>query len=68
MRLALTKDKNVGLGTAAVLFAIVALIHLFRLFTHFSVAVNGCEIPLVASAISFVVLAGLSVWLWTMRS
>jgi hypothetical protein len=68
MRLALTKDKNIGLTTAAVLFALVALVHLCRLFTHFSVAVAGCEIPLAVSAVSFIVLASLSAWLWTMRS
>jgi hypothetical protein len=68
MRLAFSKDKNVGLATAAVLFALVALIHLYRVFTHLSVAVGGCEIPIAASVAAFIVLGALSVWLWRMRS
>lgn len=68
MRLAFSKNKDLGLATAAVLFALVALVHLCRIFTHFSVAVGGCEIPLAASVVSFLILGSLSAWLWSMRS
>ena len=68
MRIALNKNKNAGLATAAIIFAIGALIHVLRLFTHFSVAIGGYEIPIAASALFVVILAALSFWMWTMRS
>jgi len=52
---------------AAVVFAIVAVVHLHRLVLGWQVIVNGVEIPLWASAVGFVIAAGLSVMLWRER-
>jgi hypothetical protein len=61
----LRHNKNLGSATAAVVFAIIALVHLCRLFTHFSVAIAGHEIPMLVSVVSFILLSVLSIWLWT---
>ena len=45
---------------AAILFALAALIHLYRLFTHFRVAVGSHEISQTVSIVLIVVAAVLS--------
>ena len=49
---------------AVVIFALVAVVHLHRLFAGWEAIVNGIAIPLWASAVALVVAAGLAVMLW----
>ena len=49
---------------AVVVFALVALMQLLRLLLGWEVVVNGMSIPLWASAVGFVVAAGLAVMVW----
>ena len=46
---------------AAILFAIAALVHVYRLFTHFQVVLGSHEISQTASIVAIVV-AGLMSW------
>jgi hypothetical protein len=51
--------------TAGVLlFALVALAHLYRLFTHFQVIFGNHRIPLWASWVGLIVPAVLAVGMW----
>jgi hypothetical protein len=52
---------------AAVVFAFMALIQLLRFILAWPITVNGMAVPVWASAIAFVVAAGLSVMLWRER-
>jgi hypothetical protein len=52
---------------AAVVFAFIALIQLLRFILAWPITVNGMAVPVWASAIAFVVAAGLSVMLWRER-
>ena len=45
---------------AAVIFGLMALLHVYRLFTHFQVIVGSHTIPQAVSWIALVVTAGLS--------
>ena len=45
---------------AAILFAIAALLHLYRLFTHFQVILGSHVIPETASYAAIVIAAALS--------
>ena len=45
---------------AAILFGLVALIHLYRLVSHFRVAVGSHEVPQTVSIVAIVVAAILS--------
>jgi uncharacterized membrane protein YcgQ (UPF0703/DUF1980 family) len=45
---------------AAVLFALAALIHIYRLFTHFQVVVGSHELSQTVSIVAIVVAAILS--------
>ena len=45
---------------AAVIFGLMGLLHVYRLFTHFQVIVGSHTIPQAVSWIALVVTAGLS--------
>ena len=45
---------------ASAFFALAALIHLYRLFTHFQIVLGSHTIPLWCSYVAIVVAAGLS--------
>jgi len=49
---------------AVVLFSLIALMQLLRFVLGWEVTVNGVGIPVWASAIAFVVAAGLAVMVW----
>jgi hypothetical protein len=49
---------------AAVVFALVAVVHLHRLFAGWEVLVSGVAVPMWASGIGVVVAGGLAVMLW----
>jgi uncharacterized membrane protein YdbT with pleckstrin-like domain len=42
---------------ASLIFAIMALLHIYRLFTHFQVVLGSHEIPMTASYVAIVVAA-----------
>jgi hypothetical protein len=45
---------------AATIFALMALVHIVRLFTHFQIIVGSHEIPQWVSFVGIIVPAGLS--------
>ena len=47
---------------SGVLFALVALAHLFRVVYSVSVQVDGFELPMFVSWVGFVIPAGLAFW------
>ena len=49
---------------AAVIFAVIALIHLYRLIQPFEVAVGGAIVPQWVSIVGLIVAAGLALMLW----
>ncbi len=49
---------------AAVMFALVALVHALRLLYGWEVTIAGWTVPMWVSVIAFIVPAGLAVLLW----
>lgn len=49
---------------AAILFALVALAHGYRLATHCAVVVGSHTLPMWVSAVGLVVAGGLAIMLW----
>ena len=49
---------------AVALFALIALVHLLRLFAGWEVVVTGFVIPVWWSAIGLVIAAGLALMVW----
>jgi hypothetical protein len=49
---------------AAIIFALVAAIQLLRFVLGWEIVVNGMSVPLWASAVAFVIAAGLAAAVW----
>lgn len=57
-------NPKCGLRLASLVFALIALAQLWRLIAQPEVIVAGTTIPLWVSAVGFIVLGGLCLWLW----
>ncbi|HLQ24896.1 MAG TPA: hypothetical protein VK138_03340 [Acidiferrobacterales bacterium] len=49
---------------AIAFFALLAFLHLLRLFLGWEVTVNGIIVPMWVSVVGFLIVAGLAVALW----
>lgn len=54
-----------ALLTAGTIFALVALIHLYRLYSHFNLVIGTTAIPLWVNVIGIIVAGTLSYWMFT---
>ena len=59
-------SQNGGLRVASVVFGLMCLAQLARLLIRPEVIVAGHLVPLWPSVIAVVLLAALSLWLWTL--
>ena len=57
-------SQILGLKVAAFIFGLISLLQLLRFVMHVGISVAGNQLPLWPSAVAFVVLGGLSIWLW----
>jgi len=57
-------SQTIGLRVASVVFGLISAAQLARLIIRPQVLVEGYLIPLWPSALAFVILGGLSLWLW----
>ncbi len=60
-------EKNYLLISATV-FALVALLHLLRLFTHWSVQIGTVTFPVWGSWLGLLIAAALSIWAFRLMS
>ncbi|MGH8509704.1 MAG: hypothetical protein ACREVH_13455 [Gammaproteobacteria bacterium] len=58
------KSQIIGLRVASAVFGLMALAQLVRLVLRPDVLVAGYPMPLWPSALAFVILGGLSFWMW----
>lgn len=52
------------LYVAGTIFGLVALVHLYRLFSHFSIIVGTTEIPFWVNIVGVLVFGALSYWMF----
>ena len=57
-------SQIVGLRVASAVFGLIAIAQLARLLIRPEVLVAGYPMPLWPSVLAFVILAGLSLWMW----
>lgn len=53
---------------SAAVFALIALLHLARLFGHWSIKIGMISIPIWGSWLGFIIAAGLSIWAFQLLS
>ena len=58
------KSQSLGLRVASIVFGFMSVVQLARLIMRPEVLVAGYLLPLWPSALAFVILGGLSLWLW----
>ncbi len=59
-------SQVVGLRVASILFALACLAHVLRLWTKWEVTIGSHHIGSIPSMFAVIVLALLSVWLWSL--
>jgi hypothetical protein len=57
-------SPTLGLKVAGVVFGLMCLAQLLRLVIRLDVLVAGHQVPLWPSGLAFVILGGLSLWMW----
>jgi hypothetical protein len=57
-------SQTTGLRVASILFGLMAIAQLGRLLIRPEVLVAGYVMPLWPSALAFIILGGLSLWMW----
>jgi len=57
-------SQTTGLRVAGIVFGLMAIAQLVRLVIRPEVLVAGYSMPLWPSVVAFVILAGLSLWMW----
>jgi hypothetical protein len=58
------KSQVLGLRVASIVFGLMSLAQLARFIMRAELLVAGHLLPLWPSALAFVILGGLSLWLW----
>jgi hypothetical protein len=58
------KSQSLGLRVASIVFGLMSAVQLARLIISPEVLVAGYLLPLWPSALAFMFLGGLSLWLW----
>ena len=61
-------SQTAGLRVASIVLGLLALAQLARLLVRPDVLVAGYPVPLWPSALAFVILGGLSLWMWRLAS
>ena len=57
-------SQILGLRVAGIIFGLMCLAQLLRLVIRPEVLVAGHQLPLWPSALAFLILGGLSLWMW----
>lgn len=52
------------LYVAGTIFGLVALAHLYRLFSHFNIVIGNTEVPYGANVVAAIVFGALSLWMF----
>jgi hypothetical protein len=60
------RSQITGLRVASVVFGLMALAQLIRLITHPAMTLAGSTMPLWPSFLGFIIMGGLSFWMWTL--
>jgi hypothetical protein len=62
------RSQIAGLRVASIVFGLMAIAQLMRLITHPVVFVAGSPMPLWPSFVGFMIMGGLSLWMWMLTN
>lgn len=52
------------LYVAGTIFGLIALVHLYRLYSHFNLVIGTTEVPFAANIIGAIAFGALSLWMF----
>jgi uncharacterized membrane protein YecN with MAPEG domain len=61
-------SQRTGLRVAAVIFGLVALAHVWRLYKHANITFGKHVVPLEVSWVALIVAAVLCIWMWRLSA
>ncbi len=61
-------SQTTGLRVASVVFGLVCLGHLWRLYAHANIRIGDHFVPMWASVLGLIIAGGLSIWMWRLSS
>lgn len=61
-------SQNRALRVGGIIFGIVGLAHLWRLFAHIDIQVGTHHFPIWGSVVGAIVAGALSLWMWRLSS
>jgi hypothetical protein len=61
-------SQNRALRVGGIIFGIMCLVHLWRLFAHIDIQVGTYHFPIWGSAVAAIVAGALSLWMWRLSS
>jgi hypothetical protein len=61
-------SQNRALRVGGIIFGIVCLVHLWRLFAHIDIQVGTYHVPIWGSVVGAIVAGVLSLWMWRLSS
>ena len=57
-----------ALRVGGIIFGIVCLAHLWRVFAHIQIQIGSYLVPIWGSVVGAIVAGGLSLWMWRLSS
>ncbi|KTD63293.1 hypothetical protein Lsan_1411 [Legionella santicrucis] len=57
-------SKKIPLVVAGIIFTLVALLHLLRIFFHWKIIIAGYNISMSASVVAFIVITFIALWMF----
>jgi uncharacterized membrane protein YecN with MAPEG domain len=61
-------SKTTGLRIASLIFALVAIAHVIRLYNHAAITLGTHHIPMTVSWVALIVTVVLCIWMWRLSA
>jgi len=57
-------DPRLGLRVSAVIFIVIAVVHVVRVAVHLQLQIGGQPIPMWPSILAVIIFGFLGIWMW----
>ncbi|KTC83589.1 hypothetical protein [Legionella cincinnatiensis] len=57
-------SKRIPLVVAGVIFSLVALLHLLRIFFHWKIIIAEYNVSMLASVVAFIIITFIALWMF----
>jgi hypothetical protein len=61
-------DQRFGLRLSAVIFVIIAVVHVIRMAVHLELRIGDQPIPMWPSVLATIIFGSLGIWMWRLSN